>query len=141
MLAEGREKLRHQFESGSPGIQLGFYLTDLLDSVVLKIAEAAVDDDADRLTLLDGIALVAHSGYGRRDNAPYSDVDLMLLHSPSVSALIPPFAGRLVQDLSDVGIDLGFSVRTPRQACTSCSSNRWTAIPRPPPSAPSTASS
>lgn len=116
-LADGREKLRGQFDAGSPGIQLGFFLCDLLDKVVLEIFHAALEDHPDRSTLEEGVALVAHSGYGRRDNAPYSDVDLMLLHSPSVNALIPEFAARLVQDLSDVGVELGFSVRTPKQAC------------------------
>ena len=116
-LIDGREKLRQQFETGSPGIQLGFFLTDLFDTVVLDIYNAAVEDYRDRGKLVDEIALVAHSGYGRRDNAPYSDVDLMLLHSSSVSAQIPDFAGRIVQNLSDVGVDLGFSVRTPKQAC------------------------
>jgi len=115
-LAEGLEKLRGQFGAGSPGIQLGFFLCDLLDKVVLDIFRAALEDHQDRAALEEGVALVAHSGYGRRDNAPYSDVDLMLMHSPSVNALIPEFAARLVQDLSDVGVDLGFSVRTPRQA-------------------------
>lgn len=116
-LAEGREKLRAQFDSGSPGIQLGFFLCDLLDKVVLDIFHAALEDHHDGEALRDGVSLVAHSGYGRRDNAPYSDVDLMLLHSPAVNPLIPEFASRLVQDLSDVGVDLGFSVRTPKQAC------------------------
>ena len=116
-LIDGREKLRQQFETGSPGIQLGFFLTDLFDTVVLDIYNAAVEDYRSRGKLVDEIALVAHSGYGRRDNAPYSDVDLMLLHSSSVSAEIPDFAGRIVQNLSDVGVDLGFSVRTTKQAC------------------------
>ena len=116
-LAEGLEKLRAQFDAGSPGIQLGFFLCDLLDQVVLDILYAALEDHRDRRALEESIALVAHSGYGRRDNAPYSDVDLMLLHAPTVDSLIPDFASRLVQDFCDVGVDLGFSVRTPEQAC------------------------
>lgn len=116
LLAEGREKLRQQYESGSPGIQLGFFLTELIDKVVLDIHDLALEGHAERERLLEGHALVAHSGYGRRDNAPYSDVDLMLLHSSSVDPLIPEFARALVQNLSDLGVDLGFSVRTPAQA-------------------------
>ncbi len=117
ILAEGREKLQLQYDAGSPGIQLGFFLTDVFDEVVLGIFDAAVAAHPYRERLSDGIAIVAHSGYGRRDNAPHSDLDLMLLHSPGVASLIPELAGRLVQDLSDVGVELGFSVRTPRQAC------------------------
>ena len=117
LLAEGREKLQQQYDTGSPGIQLGFFLTDLFDRVVLEIYEAAIREQQNGKRLQDEIALVAHSGYGRRDNAPYSDLDLMLLHSSKVTNLIPEFASRLVQDLSDVGLDLGFSVRTTRQAC------------------------
>jgi len=116
-LAEGREKLRQQYDAGSPGIQLGFFLTDVFDRVTMAIYVAAIKEQPKSELLRDGIALVAHSGYGRRDNAPYSDLDLMLLHSKEVSHLIPDFAARLVQDLSDVGFDLGFSVRTPREAC------------------------
>lgn len=118
LLSDGREKLRIQYEAGSPGIQLGFFLTDLFDKVVLEIFDAAISEQKNDVgKLIEGIALVAHSGYGRRDNAPYSDLDLMLLHSNSVSGLIPEFAAKLVQNLSDVGVDLGFSVRTERQAC------------------------
>lgn len=116
-LAEGLDKLRVQFESGSPGIQLGFFLCDVLDKVVLDIYEAALEDHPRRAALRECTSLVAHSGFGRRDNAPYSDVDLMLLHSPSVNTIIADFAARLVQDYSDLGLDLGFSLRTPRQAC------------------------
>ena len=100
LLTNGREKLRQQYVSGSPGIQLGFFLTDLIDKVVLDIHALALEDHPQLDRLLDGTAIVAHSGYGRRDNAPYSDVDLMLLHSNAVASLIPEFASRVVQNLS-----------------------------------------
>ena len=115
-LADGRQKLQQQFDLGSPGIQLGFFLTDLMDKMVIGLFQAALESHPHSARLQNDVALVAHSGYGRRDNAPWSDIDVMLLHRPGVQAMIPAFAGRLVQDLSDVGVALGFSVRTPRQA-------------------------
>ena len=61
--------------------------------------------------------MVPHGGYGRRDVAPYSDVDLMLLHHPRAGHAVSELAKRLVTDISDVGLQLGFSVRTPVIAC------------------------
>lgn len=118
-LAEGREKLRAQHDAGSPGIQVCARLTDVLDGVVLDIYEAVLADlgagTAGEMTR--HLALVANGGYGRRDVAPFSDVDLMLLHSGAAAIDIEPLARRLSQDLYDVGLSLGFSVRTPREAC------------------------
>ena len=114
-LGQGRAKMQRQHESGSPGLQLGCYFAELLDHVVLEVYSAAVEEHRDPKALAEGTALVAHGGYGRLDLAPFSDMDLMLLHSPAVTPLIQDLAARLVQDLSDVGVDLGFSVRTPAQ--------------------------
>ncbi len=115
-LVEGRAKLLKQHVEGSPGIQVCARLTDLLDSVVLEIFESALADCGRPLPeIRSKISLVANGGYGRREMAPYSDVDLMLLHAQGALPQIAPFAQRLVQDLSDVGIDLGFSLRTVRQ--------------------------
>ena len=63
------------------------------------------------------VALVAHGGYGRRDVAPFSDIDLMLLHSAGAERQVAPLAQRMVRDLFDAGLVLGQSVRTPAQAC------------------------
>ncbi len=41
----------------------------------------------------------------------------MLLHDAAVEPEIEPIARRLVTDVSDLGLQLGFSVRTIRQAC------------------------
>src|SRR5882757_6616771 len=100
-LAEGREAIRRQHESGSPGIQVCTHLTELLDEVVLGLYHAALDDMSNETaaTIRDSVTLVAHSGYGRRDVAPYSDVDLMLLHRPEANKSVPLLAERMLRDL------------------------------------------
>jgi [protein-PII] uridylyltransferase len=118
-LAEGREKLRRQHDAGSPGIQVCARLTDMLDTVILDLYEAALADltPEDAAILRQEVALVAHGGYGRRDVAPFSDVDLMILHSPDVAGRVILLAKRLMLDVFDAGLVLGHSVRTVQQAC------------------------
>ncbi|MEM9585745.1 MAG: [protein-PII] uridylyltransferase [Planctomycetota bacterium] len=116
MLREGREKIRRQHDEGSPGIQVCTRLADLYDEVVLEIWTAAVEpylEDAD----LGGLALVAHGGFGRRDLAPYSDVDLMLVARGKSDGLASRIAASLTRDLVDAGLDTGFAIRQPREAC------------------------
>ena len=121
-LLEGRLKLRAQHDSGSPGLQVCARLTDLVDSVVLDLAEEATKrvpiepDEAASLHDDAKFAIVAHGGYGRRDVAPYSDVDLMVLHSPTFADHAVTLARHLSQWIVDAGCQLGFSLRTPQQA-------------------------
>ncbi len=60
-------------------------------------------------------AFVALGGYGRRDLAPYSDIDLMLLHRGLSEVHIAPLARKISQMIVDAGFQLGFTVRTPFQ--------------------------
>ena len=77
-----RADIQKQHDAGSPGIQVCTRLTDMLDRVVLDLYQAALADMTARESATDDeIALVAHGGYGRRDVAPYSDVDLMILYT------------------------------------------------------------
>src|SRR3954470_20564194 len=117
-LAAGRQKLKQQHDSGSPGVQVCAHLTDLLDDVLSSLLEAALRESAHEISAGDlaSLALVAHGGYGRRDMAPYSDVDLMLLFAPGAEETLKPFVRRLTQSIYDSGLDLGFSARTPQQA-------------------------
>ena len=118
-LAKGHEDFKARHAAGCPGIELCALNSNLRDAVVLELIEDALQDlgEAGPKGLLSDIAVVAHGGYGRRDVAPYSDVDLMILHRPAAAARLFPLAERLVRDVFDVGLVLGHSVRTVRQAC------------------------
>ncbi|MEX2114184.1 MAG: [protein-PII] uridylyltransferase [Pirellulales bacterium] len=117
-LADGRQAIESQHRSGSPGIQVCARLTELVDTIVLDLYRAAVAELAplNAEELESNVALVALGGYGRRDLAPHSDVDLTILHSPGAEGLVYPLASRLLHDLFDVGLDLQQSVRTPAQS-------------------------
>jgi [protein-PII] uridylyltransferase len=63
----------------------------------------------------DGLALVAVGGLGRREPAPYSDLDLVLLHDGKVERLAE-LADAIWYPIWDSKIGLDHSVRTPEQA-------------------------
>jgi [protein-PII] uridylyltransferase len=117
-LAEGREQLRRHHDRGLDGVRVCARFTSLVDSAIARLYDAALADLPEReaAELRERVALVAHGGYGRRQQAPFSDVDMMVLHAGKVDSTIADFARRLTQDIFDVGIQLGQSVRTTTQA-------------------------
>jgi [protein-PII] uridylyltransferase len=70
---------------------------------------------ADLLGDLDGVALIAVGGLGRREPTPYSDLDLVLLHNGKNNN-ISTIADGLWYPIWDSGIGLDHSVRTVDQA-------------------------
>ncbi|MDZ4782524.1 MAG: HD domain-containing protein, partial [Planctomycetia bacterium] len=118
-LVEGRRKIRESHERDTPGAQVCHALTDLVDRVVERVYQQTLADlDPDgKLKLAAAATLVPHGGYGRRDMAPHSDVDLMILHETGESGAIESLAQRLLRDLFDIGLIVGQSVRTVAQAC------------------------
>jgi [protein-PII] uridylyltransferase len=111
--------LKQSHRAGTGGVELCAKITDLCDSVIRELIDAELADlsESGPDGLLSQIALVAHAGYGRRDMAPYSDIDLMILHPLGMGDRVAPFAERLLRGVFDVGLILGHSVRTPDQAC------------------------
>ena len=57
-----------------------------------------------------GVALVAVGGYGRRELAPHSDLDVVLVHDPSVD--VAEAAARVWYPLWDAGVSLDHAVRS-----------------------------
>ena len=88
-----------------------------LVGVTLRDALADAFDDWLRQTVPErpGLALVAVGGLGRREMAPHSDLDLMLLYDRSVKD-VPALADRIWYPIWDSGVGLDHSARTVDQA-------------------------
>ena len=117
-LAEGYGQLKLRHQTGCRGVELCAAISDLRDEVLLGLYRHALDGlgtEGDRLGRQ--IALVAHGGYGRRDVAPFSDVDLMILRPPKAAGPIESLVQQLLSDVFDAGLDFGHSVRTIQEAC------------------------
>jgi [protein-PII] uridylyltransferase len=117
-LAEGRRQLREHHDRGMDGAKVCVRFTSLVDAAIGRLYEAFLTElsPAEADELRRRAALVAHGGYGRRQQAPYSDVDLMLLVEGKTTKLLTRLAARLTQDICDVGVRLGQSMRTVNQA-------------------------
>ena len=114
-LTEGRSAIRIRHQAGESGLAICHALSDLQDQVILRLFEQAVADFPD--SLKEKIAIILLGGSGRRDVAPFSDVDLMITDTGLPEKEIAPFVKRFNTDLTDSGMQVGLSVRTPRQAC------------------------
>jgi [protein-PII] uridylyltransferase len=92
--------------------------SELFDTIVRNVWAAIVADlspeDASRIGR--HAVLVAHGGFGRSEMAPWSDIDLMILHDGRARSLVADVARRLLQDLFDAGLEVGQSVRTVSEA-------------------------
>jgi [protein-PII] uridylyltransferase len=75
-----------------------------------------------------GVALVATGAYGRREPAPSSDLDLMLLHAGDRGEEIGPLAERLWRPVWDAGMRLDHSVRTVDEAVAVAAGDLKTAL-------------
>lgn len=117
-LAEGRQQLREQHDRGLEGIRVCARFTAMVDAAVSKIYEAYLAEQPEALAseLRARSSLVAHGGYGRRQQSPYSDVDLMILYEGQRDSAICQLASRLTQDICDVYQNLGQSLRTTAEA-------------------------
>jgi [protein-PII] uridylyltransferase len=82
-------------------------LSDVTDQWLAALLDEACDGDTRKLSL------VATGGYGRRELAPGSDLDVWLVHDDRSD--VGAVAERLWYPIWDAGLKLGHAVRTPSQ--------------------------
>lgn len=86
--------------------------TELCDRAVRLVFQEALKDLPDSPT----VALIATGGYGRRELAPHSDIDITLVPQEEGSPSLDPLIRRLYQDIHDAfgsafRIDVGWAFR------------------------------
>ena len=98
-------QIRSAFETSGDGLAAIYARTALVDELVLRATEP--------LLALEGIAVVALGGYGRRSLFPFSDVDLMFLCANDSTKSNARVAIRQAsQDLWDMRLKLSPTTRT-----------------------------
>lgn len=108
-------------EHSLQGTELCHAISDHTDEWLKQVFEEATKD----LGKKERVALLAVGGYGRRELAPFSDLDVVLVHDKVKS--IEQIASKLWYPIWDAGMKLGHAVRTPKETLSMCQSDLDTA--------------
>jgi [protein-PII] uridylyltransferase len=93
-----------------PGASWCAAWTEAVDETLQQL-HASLDESTRRQ-----VVLVAVGGYGRRELCPASDIDLLVLHAGLERDALERLVRTVVYPLWDVGLTVGYAVRTRREA-------------------------
>ena len=99
-----RTRLHEQYLARPDPARLLKALSQLIDQVLTGAAR--------EIGLPPDVSLLAVGGYGRREQFPYSDIDLLVLLKQAPDAKQAPVLERYITYLWDIGLEVGHSVRT-----------------------------
>jgi [protein-PII] uridylyltransferase len=105
-----RLKIRHRFGLGGGEIMTG--RSYMIDLIVCRACQLAAADLGASEAELKDCAVLALGGYGRRELAPYSDVDILFLHAGRRSRGVKGFVEQVLYLLWDMGLAVGSSFRS-----------------------------
>ena len=113
-LETSRGLVRQRFEDNARGDKTVRALSDVTDELVIALAETAAEAlyPAPNPSSGDLISLVAVGGYGRREMAPESDIDLLFLLPYKLTPRAEQIVEFLLYMLWDLGLKVGHATRT-----------------------------
>jgi [protein-PII] uridylyltransferase len=111
MTKDGLREVKSQMAQGpsnrvSPKEMLRQY-SDMVDGLVRRAFR-----NAQSTVNIPSVCLVTVGGYGRTELAPYSDIDLLILYSPSEKSDLSPLISGTLYPLWDLGLDVSCSSRS-----------------------------
>src|SRR6202007_838694 len=123
-IEEHRLRLKHQ--AGGGGREICARRGELVDVILRHVFAAAANTLGTPTTSL---ALIALGGYGRGELNPFSDVDVMLLHSDGAgktSSYVEKMAEQILYLLWDIGFKVGHSTRSIKEALAQANTDMLT---------------
>jgi [protein-PII] uridylyltransferase len=117
-LKEAMADLRARHDHGASGLEIEHGRSAIIDAIILRLFDHAIETYARaRGPAPAAVSMIALGGYGRRELAPWSDVDVMFLYpTKSKPAVAEPFQAHLTQEvlypLWDCALKVGHSTRT-----------------------------
>lgn len=105
-LAGKLDELREQFYHGSPAREVDRLRSCVVDGFVRSLFSGVVPAGNRR------ICLVATGGYGRGELSPFSDIDLMFLHTADLEEDFALIARSIASPFWDLKIDVSYSMKT-----------------------------
>ncbi len=113
-LETGRAEIRRHFEAGTRGTETARAQTFLIDQLVRTLYDHVWWHvyRATNPTAGERLGIVAVGGYGRREMAPFSDVDLLFLHPYKLTAWAEQTIEYILYMLWDLGLTVGQATRS-----------------------------
>ncbi len=135
-LQEQREAMHQRLREGATGGEVVQVFSDFMDGLLItRFREVIQEGNAEIRTSSQQCCLVAMGGYGRRELAPYSDIDVMVLTQGTQAKIADIISKGVFHHLWDLGFQVGHSVRSIEEcleigesdlpACTSLMESRF----------------
>ncbi len=113
-LAEYRSALQQRLMAGASGADVMTALTEFVDRLIIGRYKNAMRKSGEVAQVAGDqyCCLVALGGYGFRELAPHSDIDVMFLFREEAGEAAPALFKEVLHHLWDLGFQVGHSMRT-----------------------------
>lgn len=105
-----RLRIRHRFGVG--GVEVARGRSYLIDLVICRVCNLAASEMGSTHPSFGPCSMIALGGYGRKELAPFSDVDLLFLHAGKKSDFTETYVEKVLRFLWDIGLTVGHSFRS-----------------------------
>ena len=112
---QARESIRKSFFSNYSGIKNNKQNSDLIDKIISKIFFKI---EKKNKKIFKKFSITAVGGYGRKQLAPYSDIDLLFIHDLGNLEIVEEIVKEFLYPLWDLGLKIGYAVRSLKESIT-----------------------
>ncbi|MBA4395063.1 MAG: hypothetical protein C0407_16045, partial [Desulfobacca sp.] len=112
-LIEQRQKLKERHDLGEAGLAVAGWHASFIDVFIISVFTSV---EVRALLGLEGeeqpFAVMGLGGYGRKELAPFSDIDLLFLYPQKIEPRVEEVIRKILYPLWDEGYELGYTVQS-----------------------------